>query len=162
MKHVISLCILLSILAFFSCGKVADNTPGTVTVEGQPISLPYGLAVKENPSSMGKGGYLIYLFNHNQTSCEQVRATSRTVPQGEISARVYADRGGSWSVVGIEYHSQLGVKVQIVKEPASIGDEVVLFVPSKISFVPMVGKYKNKNVTIFGRFTGKYCGERQR
>lgn len=157
-----NLFIVLSIiLIIISCNKGSENIPGSIIVDGKKLDLPYSLSVKEKTGAYAKGGYLIYLFNHNKNSCDDVTSSARQIKTGEISVRIFSDEGKSWSVVGIENHSQLGVNVRTLKIPTAIGDEVILNVPEKITFKPLVGKYKGQEVIIHGSFKGKYCGERK-
>lgn len=161
-----ALLLLMSIAALGAgCSKKStdpkDCTPLTVTVDGAPLTglVPTGLARMDKMG--GETPYEVEIFNHAKITCEQwTNKNGRVVEPGELGVRALAGGSGMMGKgVGIESHMQFGGDVSLVgAKPKAVGDKVTLCA-SEITFTPRIGDYKDKKVTIAGRFEGTYCGE---
>lgn len=129
--------------------------PLTVTIDGQPIAgLGHGLGYVE-----AGGNYSLYVFNHDQATCEQLLAKSRQVPAGEES--VGFGIGTYGPSIGYDANGLVGknVEVELVKKPASAGDAMAMCV--KATLPVKIGKNNGKTLVAEGRVDGKFCGERK-
>ncbi len=156
-------CILLT----GACGTKRENASGggscarlAVTVDGTVHpALPHGLA---RISKMTNSSTIeVEMFNHDKATCDEMTSKKgRNIHDGEISVRAFTGGSGMMGTgVGIEAHTQAGGNVRLVGDkPTAVGDIVKICVDNA-SFVPAIGSFKNKQVTVTGLFEGKYCGE---
>lgn len=129
----------------------ADCPPGRITLpEGKTFDIQASLATYDP----GTETTTIYLFNHRQTTCDEVRSGMYEIPEGGLSARI---TDGKSDTIGIESHTQMLVPVKLLKKAENEGDPVEMCV-SKTTVEPMMGTFADKQVTFEGKFTGKYCG----
>jgi hypothetical protein len=159
--------IALALLVLASaCAKKEGATAGsckdlTVTVDGAPLpALPHGLAKANNMN--GDVSYEVQLFNHDKTTCDQfLDKAGRPIPEGEVSVRAFAAGAGmTGKGVSIGTHTQMGGNVTLVSDkPKAVGDIVKVCVDN-VSFKPISGDYRDKDVVVSGLFSGKYCGEK--
>ena len=146
-------------IAAAGCGKKggdggADCKPLTVTIGGEAVAgLGNGLGHSDT------NGHTLYLYNHDKTTCEQILAPSRTVPEGEES--VGFGVGGYGPSIGYDSNGVIGQgnEVKLVKKPSKVGDPIAMCVKAKLPI--KIGKNKGKELVAEGLVEGKYCGERK-
>ncbi len=157
------IAVLVAVLA--GCGAKKEAASGeckplSVTVDGQPLpALPHGLAKANNRD--GDISYEVQLFNHDKATCDELLDKSgRQLPDGEVSVRAFAAGAGmTGKGVAIGAHTQMGGHVTLASEaPKAVGDVVKVCVDN-VSFKPIAGAYKDKQVVVNGLFAGTYCGE---
>jgi hypothetical protein len=134
--------------------------PLSVTVDGTALAaMPHGLAKANNRN--GDVSYEVTMLNHDKATCAQLLdKAGRQIPDGELSVRAFAGGAGmTGKGVAIDAHTQMGGAVSLVGgKPTAVGDRVKVCADS-ISFKPVAGAYKDKQVVITGLFEGAYCGE---
>jgi hypothetical protein len=150
-------------LGTFACkkkegGPAAGCPPLKITVDGQPLQLPSAFGIKDQ----GKW-WQVELFSHDKHTCDTILKKARAVHPGEVSARAFLDptsKGPLAQSVGLGFHTQGMVRVDLAQEPKQAGDMLALCVPNEVSFSPAVGSAKGKKVVIHGLFQGRFCGNR--
>ena len=158
------LAILAALLAAGCSNKDGGGggacKPLSVTVDGTALAaMPHGLAKANNRS--GDVSFEVTMLSHDKATCEQLLdKAGRQIPDGELSVRGFAGGAGmTGKGVGIDAHTQMGGAVSLVGDkPTAVGDRVKVCADS-ISFKPIAGAYKDKQVVIDGLFEGTYCGE---
>ena len=157
--------LVLLVVVVAACAKKDGATGGackdlSVTVDGTPLpALSKGLA-KANDMN-GDVSYEVQLFNHDKATCDDMlNKSGRQVPENEISVRAFAAGAGmTGKGVAIDAHTQMGGAVTLASDkPKAVGDVVKVCVDN-VSFKPVAGKYKDKQVVVNGLFQGTYCGE---
>lgn len=152
-KKITSLVVIAAVCVFAqACSKKASSG-GEVTVDGKKIDLPYAYAVKQDTA------YRVILLNHNKVTEDQMRDLFREVPADEMSMTIFSDPEPMSSSIIADDYRQMGINVKLESEPEKIGDDIVVSVPEKVTFKPFTGKFKDKDVTVQGTFTAKFCGD---
>lgn len=129
----------------------------TVTVDGEVVSgLAHGYAVAR---PRGADTLLEVAVFDREVRCEDLLRPSREPADGEVSVRAFMGGGGAFGHgVGVDVHTQIGVDVDLASvEPRAPGDRVALCV-AEATFTPSVGRFKDRAVTMSGRFEGTFCG----
>ncbi|HEX5061667.1 MAG TPA: hypothetical protein VFV99_20010 [Kofleriaceae bacterium] len=153
------------LLLLVACAKKDAASGGackdlTVTVDGTPLpAMPHGLAKANNMN--GDISYEVDVFNHDKTTCDMLLDKSgRQIPEGEVSVRAFAAGAGmTGKGVAISAHTQMGGNVTLASPPPKAVGDVVKVCVDNVSFKPIAGDYKDKQVVVNGRFVGTYCGE---
>jgi hypothetical protein len=159
-----SIGLLVLVLAA-ACAKKDGATAGsckdlTVTVDGAPLAaVPHGLAKGNNMN--GDISYEVQLFNHDKATCDELlNKSGRHIPEGEVSVRAFAAGAGmTGKGVAIGSHTQMGGNVTLVSDKPKAAGDIVKVCVDNVSFKPIAGDYKDKQVVVNGLFSGKYCGE---
>jgi hypothetical protein len=156
---------LLVLVLAAACAKQDGATAAsckdlTVTVDGAPLAaLPHGLAKANNMN--GDISYEVQLFSHDKATCDELlNKTGRQVPDGEVSVRAFAAGAGmTGKGVAIGSHTQMGGNVTLASDKPKAAGDIVKVCVDNVSFKPIVGDYKDKQVVVNGLFSGKFCGE---
>jgi len=156
--------VLLSVLAC-ACAKKDRASGGackdlTVTVDGTPLpAMPHGLAKANNMN--GDISYEVDVFDHDTATCDtMLNKSGRQVPDGEVSVRAFAGGAGmTGKGLAIGAHTQMGGNVTLASPPPKAVGDVVEVCVDNVTFKPIAGAYKDKQVVVNGLFAGKYCGE---
>jgi hypothetical protein len=150
----ISYLLIIAVVCFSvqACSK-SKSSGGEIIIDGKKIDLPYAYAVKQNES------YRVILLNHDKVTDEQMRDLFREVPEDEMSITIFSDSDPLSSSIIADDYRQMGINVKLESAPKKPGDDIVVTVPEKVTFKPFTGKFKDKDVSVQGTFTAKYCGE---
>ncbi len=143
-----------------ACGKGKDGggdscPAGEITLDGEKLVLEHGLA------SLADRFTIIYLYNHDKVTCEEVLAGSREIPADEVSARVGM---GMANTIGFGANTLMDdnkVKAKMVTKAGKVGDNVAICLTEPAEYKLQVGPHKGKKLVMKGLFQGKYCGERK-
>ena len=155
------LALLVALLV--GCSSKQDGgacKPLSVTVDGTALPpLGNGLAKANNMN--GDISYEVQLYNHDKATCDALLdKAGRQVPEGEIMVRGFAAGAGmTGKGVAIDAHTQMGGPVTLASEVPKAAGDIVKVCVDNVSFKPIAGRYKDKQVVIDGLFTGTYCGE---
>ena len=154
------------LLALAACGSKKEAASGdsckplSVTVNGEALpALPHGLAKANNMN--GDISYEVQLFNHNKATCDELlNKSGRQIPEGEVSLRAFAAGAGmTGKGVAIGAHTQMGGNVTLVTDKPKAAGDIVKVCVDNVSFKPIAGDYKDKQVVVNGLFAGSFCGE---
>ncbi|MBT8496003.1 MAG: hypothetical protein KJO07_23365 [Deltaproteobacteria bacterium] len=157
------LCLALAVLG---CGKKDGEAggeggggscgPAKVVADGKAWEVKKGLAVYDPKYK----ATLVYGFNYDSASCESAIKGMFQHPEGGESIRMV---DSSPDAVGFGAHTQMGgeVNVELQGKAEKAGDKIAACV-KEIKFKPAVGPYKDKEVTMSGKFEAEFCGEMKR
>lgn len=128
----------------------ANCPPLKVVVEGQEVTLGHGLAYRTSKSVE------IEISDQQVATCEDMLKGYRNLGANEqyAAARISKRWGG---IVSFKNHSTQA-ELEEIQFPEKVGDEAVICAPEEVKLKRGVGY---PEVTIVGRFTGQYCGERE-
>jgi len=161
--------LALALLAFSGCSKkdesggegaAGDSKQGgdacgaaSVVADGKEIEVKKSLVVFEPKYKVT----LLYGMNHTEATCDNAISGRFQVPKGGLSFRL---SDSSTDAVGFASYTHMGgdVNVTVNKKGEKPGDKVELCI-AKVTFKPNNGAYKDKEVTIGGKFVGEFCGE---
>ncbi len=146
-----------------AAAEAIDCPPLTVTIDGEPVSgLDHALAFSEPETGPGTGGYGVEVFNHAEATCEDVLASSRDVPEGEVNVRAFVQEGSTRGAVAIGSKTNFAQGVELVRKAESVGDTVAICVSNAGWTTGGFGEDAGQRYEISGLFQAEYCGERVR
>lgn len=132
-----------------------DCPPLEVTIDGEPVEgLDHALALAD------AGSYGVEVFNHQEATCDDVLASSRNVPPGEVNVRAYAQEGVSQGSVSIGSKTNFARGVELVEKSDTPGGLVAICVGGASWTTGGFGDDAGQKIEIRGLFAAEYCGER--
>lgn len=138
-----------------------DCPPLEVTIDGAPVEgLDHALAFSEPKTGPGTGGYGVEVFNHAETTCEDVLASSRDVPPGEVNVRAFVQEGSSRGSVAVGSKTSVAQGIELVEKAESAGGLVAICVEGASWTTGGFGDDAGQEIEIRGLFAAEYCGER--
>ncbi len=151
MNRILSI-FMASLIVLTSCTDNSKSS-GSIEMDGTKIDLPYRYCIKHNDA------YRIILLNHNKVTEQEIRNIFRETPENELSITIHSDSDTMASSVIADNYRQLGIRMKLNKEPLKIGDNTTIILTDTVKFKPVTGKFKDKELTIYGSFSAKYLGE---
>lgn len=138
-----------------------DCPPLEVTIDGEPVEgLDHALAFSEPKTGPGTGGYGVEVFNHAETTCENVLASSRDVPPGEVNVRAFVQEGSSRGSVAVGSKTSFAQGIELVEKSDTPGGLVAICVEGASWTTGGFGDDAGQTIEIRGLFAAEYCGER--
>jgi hypothetical protein len=155
--------LLASLPLIVSCGKKSDDPPPVpvpacpelrVAVDGEPLpGLTHAVGMQDS-----RGGFLVHIFDHDQTTCEGAVRGQRIPRAGEIAVHVYTGKTDALRAIGFGEHTEQGIKARLERRPEKAGDRIAICVPDEVSFTPATGRFAGRTVSVIGRFEAEFCG----
>ncbi len=156
MRQASRLLILISPLVMASSGCGPACEPFRVTVEGQPIQMFRGVAARI-PDDRDGGGYVVAVFNHQAMDCRAFVDAFRQKKDDELMVRVYYTRNAPGNVA-VNFSNDMGRKLQLVREPARVGDTVeICIIEPSVHEGAMA--YQRRRVVVQGLISAELCGD---
>ncbi|HUH03759.1 MAG TPA: hypothetical protein VML75_17310 [Kofleriaceae bacterium] len=154
---------LLLALLTIACGNKIDEPPPVpvaacpelrVAVDGDALTgLTHAVGIQDR-----RGGFLVHVFDHDQTTCEGAVRGLRTPQAGEVAVHVYAGKADALRAIGFGEHTEMGIEARIDRRPEKAGDRIAICVPEEVSFSPAAGRFAGRTVSVIGRFEAEFCG----